>query len=72
MFLPPPFLWLDGGLQSSQPVSPPDVNAAVIDSSRILAANQPQRASSLHLVELALSLRKDEFTGRQNPKLNKN
>lgn len=72
MFLPLPFLWLMVVcnplnsylwlMQMQWGLTPP-----------ILAGNQPQRASSsVHLVELALSLSKDEFTGRQNPKLNKN
>lgn len=72
MVLPPPFLWL---VVVCNPLNP---HVLLMQmqwglTPLILAQNQPQRASSsLHLVELALSLSNDEFTGRQNPKLNKN
>lgn len=54
-----------------QIVPPPDAHPAAI-TPPVLAGKEPQRASRLNLVELALSLWKYEFTGTQKPKLNKN
>lgn len=71
-FLPPPFYWLDGGLQVSCRLFLPPMLTQQRSTPPVLAGKEPQRASRLNLVELALSLWKDEFTGTQKPKLNKN
>lgn len=51
--------------------SPADADAMGTDSSHP-SENPPQRASSSWHLLVALALWKDEFTGRQTPKFNKN